>query len=115
LWAGRDDPAIVQEQFDDVMSIDAGDDFWSVVVADPGPTGIFSDPVYDRGAATLHALRQKVGDEAFFAATQSWVDTFDGANGTTEDFRAVFEAASGQDLTAFFDTWVRRPFKPTNW
>ena len=32
--------------------------------------------------------------------------------GSTEDFQAVFEKASGQDLSAFFDTWVRTPVKP---
>jgi aminopeptidase N len=71
-----------------------------------------SDPVYDRGAATLHALRGEVGDEVCFAASRDWLETFGDANGTTEDFQAVFEAASGQDLTAFFDAWVSQPVKP---
>ena len=33
-----------------------------------GPAELFHTPVYDRGAMTLQALRQKVGDEldAFF-------------------------------------------------
>ena len=33
--------------------------------------------VYDRGAATLHALRVKIGDEAFFAAAREWLVRYD--------------------------------------
>ena len=33
----------------------------------------------------------------------------------TEDFQAVCEEASGQDLDSFFDVWVRTPSKPTTW
>ena len=48
-----------------------------VLGAWPSPTrarsACSSAPIYDRGAATLHALRVKVGDEAFFAATQEWL------------------------------------------
>ena len=68
--------------------------------------------VYDRGAATLHALRLEVGDAAFFAAARSGSTRYDDATGTTEDFQAVFEEVSGQDLGAFFDAWVRTPTKP---
>ena len=35
------------------------------------PSGCSPAPVYDRGAATLHALRVEVGDEAFFAGART--------------------------------------------
>jgi len=31
---------------------------------------------------------------------------------TTADFQAVYEKATGRDLTAFFDAWLRSPVKP---
>jgi aminopeptidase N len=40
---------------------------------------------------------------------------YDDSTGTTEDFEAVFEEVSGQDLDAFFDVWLRTPTKPTTW
>ncbi len=52
-------------------------------------------------------MRVKVGDEAFFAATREWLERYDDSTGTTEDFVAVFEEESGQDLTEFFDIWLR--------
>jgi aminopeptidase N len=115
LWAEEDDGPTAQSQFDDVMAIPADDPFWGVVIADPGPTGLFVDPVYDRGAATLHALRLEVGDEAFFAGAQLWLERYDDGDATTEDFEAVYEEVSGFDLTPFFDVWLRQPEKPTSW
>lgn len=115
IWAENQGRGTAQESFDEVMSIPELDEFWSLSVADPGPFGLFADPVYDRGAATLHALRMKVGDDAFFAGAQLWVSTFDDGDATTEDFQAIYEQVSGQDLSAFFDVWVRETVKPTTW
>ena len=97
------------------MEIPADDGFWGLAIAAPGPLGLFNGAVYDRGAATLHALRVKVGDEAFFAASREWLTRYDDSTASTDDFEAVFEEVSGQDLTTFFDVWVRTPAKPTAW
>jgi aminopeptidase N len=88
---------------------------WAVPLADPGPLGLFSTAVYDRGAATLYALRQKVGDADFFAATHLWLERNEDATGSTDDFQAIFEEVSGQDLDDFFQVWVRQTGKPTSW
>jgi aminopeptidase N len=113
LWDEHDGGDTAQESFDDVMSIPADDEFWDVVIADPGPLGLFLSPVYDRGAATLHALRLTVGDEAFFEGVQTWVERYDDSTATTADFQAVYEEVSGQDLDAFFEEWLVTPVKPS--
>ena len=113
LWSEHTGGDTAQENFDAVLAQPADDDFWTTVVADPGPFGLFLAPIYDRGAATLHALRLKVGDEAFFAGARQWLERYNDSTGTTEDFQAVYEKVSGQDLDAFFDEWVRTPEKPT--
>jgi aminopeptidase N len=112
LWTEHRGGQSAQASFDEVMGIDAADPFWTTVVADPGPTGLFVDAVYDRGAATLFALHEKIGDPAFRAGTRLWLQRYRNGDASTEDFQAVFEKASGQDLSAFFDTWVRTPVKP---
>lgn len=112
LWAEHSGDGTAQAAFEDVMAIPADDDFWHLDVADPGPLGLFQGPIYDRGAATLHALRLRVGDDAFFAGSRTWLTTYDDGTATTADFEAVFEAASGQDLGAFFTTWLRTPARP---
>ena len=115
LWSEHTGGDPAQTSFDEVMEIPADDEFWDLAIADPGPLGLFLAAIYDRGAATLHALRVKIGDAAFFAAARDWLTRHDDSTGTTEDFQAVCEEASGQDLDAFFDVWVRTPTKPTTW
>ncbi|MEM7285408.1 MAG: M1 family metallopeptidase [Actinomycetota bacterium] len=82
------------------------------VPGDPGPEQLFATSVYFRGALTLHALRRTVGDDAFFASIAEYVDRFGGGNVTTEDFEAVVEEVSGEDLDAFFDAWLLDPALP---
>lgn len=115
LWAQHRGLPGPEQNFDRVMSIPAGKPFWTVTVADPGPFGLFGEPTYDRGAATLVALRAKIGDRAFFAGTRMWLQRYRNSDATTDDFQAVFEKAAGRDLSAFFNTWVRQPGKPSTW
>lgn len=86
--------------------------YWEFQIGDPGPMGLFAGQVYDKGAATLHALRLEVGDEAFFEAAQLWVERYNDSAGTSEDFQEVYEEVSGQDLDEFFQTWLYDQVKP---
>ncbi|MGI9600612.1 MAG: M1 family metallopeptidase [Acidimicrobiales bacterium] len=79
---------------------------------DPGPAGLFGATVYQRGAATLHALRLTVGDEVFFDTLRTYVARFSGGTASTADFIAVAEEVSTQDLDAFFDAWLVQPTAP---
>jgi aminopeptidase N len=97
-------------------SIPADDPFWQVVVADPGIEDLFGDSQYVRGAMTLQALRERVGDDAFFAILRGWAATKSGGNGTTPEFIAFAEQVSGQQLDDLFDAWLftaGRPELPT--
>ncbi|HKE68090.1 MAG TPA: M1 family metallopeptidase [Nocardioidaceae bacterium] len=112
MWNEKQDRGTAQQAYDDWYAEDWGDDYWSVQIADPGPTGLFLDPVYDRGAATLHALRLEVGDQAFFDGARLWLKRYENSSATSEDFQAVFEEVSGQNLDDFFDTWLQTPNEP---
>jgi aminopeptidase N len=115
MWDDHQERATAAETFDDFMSLPADDPEWNFIVADPQPLGLFAGPVYDRGAATLHALRVKIRDDAFFELAQTWVERFGGGSASTQDFAALAEEVSGQDLDAFFDVWVYTPAKPVVW
>ena len=93
----------------------AGDAFWDVRVGDPGVDRMFSGAVYDRGAMTVQALRQKVGDDAFFEILRTWVTRYRYRTATTTDFVAVAERVSGVRLDHFFQVWLFTPEKPTAW
>jgi aminopeptidase N len=90
--------------------------FWTPPVADPvTPALLFNGTVYERGAMTLEALREKIGDNAFFRLLHDWATRNRYGNVTTPQFIALAEQESGMDLQHFFDVWVYDPDKPTSW
>jgi aminopeptidase N len=80
-----------------------------------GPRFMFSSVPYDRGAMTLQALREKVGDSVFFDILRQWYGDNRYGNVTTADFIALAERQSGQQLDSFFDVWLVQPVQPTTW
>jgi aminopeptidase N len=115
LWNEHREIRTADEAFDNWYSQDRDAAYWALPIGDPGPMNLFAGQVYNRGAGTLHALRVKIGDDTFFAATREWIERYDDGTATTEDFIALYEEVSGQDLTEFFDIWLFQPVKPTNW
>jgi aminopeptidase N len=73
---------------------------------DPPVNDLFNYSVYYWGAMTLHALRLQVGDNAFFEILRTYYDRYQYGNATTDDFIAVAEEISGQDLGDFFASWL---------
>jgi len=63
---------------------------------------------YAKGAVVLHMLRGILGDDTFFDAMYAYANDPDLAYGaaTTEDFQAVVEEVSGEDLEYFFSEWI---------
>lgn len=114
IWSDYRGGDSAEENFSAVLN-DSDPEFWTTVLADPGPLGLFADPVYDRGAALLHALRGEVGDAAFWQIAQTWVQRYGGGTATTADFIALSEEVSGEDLGDFFQVWAYDPVKPTSW
>lgn len=84
----------------------------------PPPAGVqdagslYTPGAYDRGALALHALRLKVGDGVFFKILRTYVDRFGGGTASTAEFLDVATEISGQDLDAFFESWLVEPVIP---
>ncbi|WP_242910511.1 M1 family metallopeptidase [Actinomadura terrae] len=89
--------------------------FWNVVVADPTHDQLFHRAVYFRGGMALQALRERIGDELFLRLVRTWVADHKYGDATTEEFEALAEKVSGQDLRRFFDVWIHTPGKPAAW
>lgn len=112
LWSESQGRDTAQQLFDALYATPSDDPFWSVEVSNPGPAAIFDEPVYKRGAMTLHALRVEVGDPVFFGILLTWAADNSGASVTTQQFESTASTAAGRDLTAFFDTWLHSTMKP---
>ena len=112
LWTEHDGGPTSAERFGEVMATPPTSAFWRRIVDDPGPTGLFSAAVYDRGAATLYALRATMGDRRFAVLAKLWPTLYRGRTAGTGEFERLASFVAHRDLTSFFDTWLRTPERP---
>jgi aminopeptidase N len=118
LEDGGDDPAAI---FDDLYASTPAEE-WEIApaVLDGDPANLFlSFPTYDRGAMTVQAYREIVGDDAFFAFARAIQRRFRHSNiATTEfiDFAVRRSRLRGDEralLEGFFEQWLYGETKPT--
>jgi aminopeptidase N len=121
IWTeGKPGGKSAAQQFDELYATPedsaAGEDLWF-----PAPNALadaselFHTPVYDRGAMTLQALREKVGEDKFLTIVRSWYSENRYSNVTTQDFIALAERVSGEPLDQFFQAWLFEEGRPTTW
>ena len=117
IYTEKHGGATAQSRFDTFYARPANNSFWSIAPGDVGgPENLFVGQVYDRGAMTLQALRQKIAnDDTFFAILRTWYAENRNGNASTDDFVEVSERVSGLELDNFFDVWLYQPVKPTSW
>ncbi|MFJ4876779.1 M1 family metallopeptidase [Streptomyces sp. NPDC088745] len=113
LWSEKEGEGTAQELADYVYATrPAEDPFWQVKPGDPGPDKQFDIAVYDRGALAVQALRNEVGDDAFFEILKGWPKKYAYGNAKVSDFVKYAEKVSGKPLAELFDTWLYEPSKP---
>ncbi|PKV51645.1 aminopeptidase N [Aquimarina sp. MAR_2010_214] len=61
---------------------------------------------YQRGAWTIHALRNLIGDTSFKITIYNYLEKHKFQNVTTDDFFAIAGEVSGTDLKAFRQLWL---------
>jgi aminopeptidase N len=115
-WRWREDAGgpTTAETFDRRFETPAGNTgFWNPPPGDPGRPGLlFNDTIYQRGAMTLEVLRQRIGTATFLNVLSEWTERHADGNATTDDFIALAEEISGQQLDDLFETWLFEPGKP---
>ncbi|MGW5199387.1 M1 family metallopeptidase [Streptomyces spiralis] len=113
LWAEHQGTRSAHDSF--LAAYDArpaGSSFWQVEVADPKRDTMFASAVYQRGAMTLQALRERIGDRAFFRLLPAWTKLHRYGNANTAAFVRLAERVSGQHLDDLFHTWLYTTGKP---
>ncbi len=98
---------ILRRVYDDT---DAGSSFWAITVADPGAAHIFDGAIYDRGAMTLQALRNRVGDRTFWSIIRD-LDrrAVAAATARPRSSRRPRSGSAARSSTSFFTAWLRTP------
>ncbi len=89
FYARRPDYRVVHENLSDMTQVTTG-------------------MTYQKGSWVLHMLRQRLGDDRFWAGIREYYARYKDATASTTDFRLVMERVSGTDLTAFFQQWLYR-------
>jgi aminopeptidase N len=114
IWTERQGGKSAAQRFKQLANTPAQQSwFWNPPPGDPGdPASLFDGTIYDRGAMTLEALRERIGDARFFTVMRRWYAEHRYGNVSTPEFIALAEKVSDQDLGAFFDAWLYEPGKP---
>ena len=113
LWSEHVGEGTAQENAEFTYDLYPADDpFWQVLPGDPGASNVFHGAVYDRGALAVHALRVAVGDEKFFEILKTWTAEKRYSDASVEEFIALAERISGQQLDELFQTWLFTKGKP---
>ena len=113
LWSEDHGEGTAQEIFDaNYRGRPASDPFWDVRIGNPGKHNEFNGAVYDRGAMTLQALRNRIGEDDFFTVMRRWARVHRYQNAQISQFTALAERVSGKRLDGFFHTWLYRGTKP---
>ncbi len=66
----------------------------------------YGDHVYKKGATVAHNLRGYLGDSLFRVGCRAALDQTPYTDWSSADFRDKLSAATGRDMTDFFDNWV---------
>jgi len=114
IWSERQGNKSAHQYFEQLYNTPEKDTgFWGpAVAAFTNPALLFNGTVYYRGGMTLQALREKIGDLAFFQLVRTWAQQNRYGNVTTPQFIALAEKLSGRDLTQFFKVWIFQAEKP---
>ena len=83
--------------------------FWQVTMIDPGASHLF-DAVYLRGPMALQALRNLIGDDAFFTLAREWGQR--PGTRSLEEWMVMAQASTKIDLLPFFQAWIYSPTAP---
>lgn len=118
LWTFRANPARLDQRAEENRRAAASDRATRGSTGHPNAASLFGRQVYGGGAIVLHALRQEVGDERFFAILQTWFTRFRYKSAGTEDFVAVASEVAQRDLGPFLTLWLDGstlpPFPPSS-
>ncbi|MER5638851.1 M1 family metallopeptidase [Kitasatospora sp. NPDC002227] len=83
-----------------------------LVLGDPGRKLMFDDRLYQRGGLAVHALRQALGEEPFFAMLRDWASLNRHGVVATADLVAHASRYATTPLGPLFEAWLQQPELP---
>lgn len=105
MWLNRNDPEALELEMAGVESAVQANNS-SHPLLNPPANALFGYETYFKGALLIHALRQQIGDEAFFNGLRLYFERYGGKTASQTDFQAVMEESAGTNLDTFFAQWL---------
>jgi aminopeptidase N len=113
MWDQHRGGMTMHQHLEQILSRPASSSSFEPPPGNPGnAANIFANSVYDRGASTLEALREKVGNQVFFRIMRGWLAAHRQGTGTTVGFTRYASQVAHRDLDHFFTVWLYRHRKP---
>lgn len=106
MWEAEQQGVPVDGVMDDWASVEGEER------AASGPPGAFDPTAFGEGniyfgpALMWHELRERLGEDAFWAQARAWPAARDNESTDREDYLAWIEAETGEELGDFFDAWL---------
>jgi aminopeptidase N len=103
LWDSRNEPAALKRiaESNRAAFFDS-----SLSVAEPSENDLYSNESYFGGALVFYVLHRHVGDETFFQILRAYMERYGGGYAGTDEFIALAEEVSGEELDSLFDAWL---------
>lgn len=76
------------------------------------PYDLYDSHTYQKAARVLNMLRFELGEAAWWDGVNAYLEEHRHQNTTAHDLQRVMEAASGRDLSTFFEQWFHSPGHP---
>ena len=72
----------------------------------------FDAITYTKGAAVLRMIEGYLGEDVFREGVRAYLNRYAEANASADDFWRALDQASGQDVTAIANAWIKEPGHP---
>ncbi|WP_188111245.1 M1 family metallopeptidase [Nocardioides antri] len=106
MWEAEDEGISVDEKMDQWAAFEGEERAYAGPPADYDPRNFGSGNIYFGPALMWHELRERIGDEAFFAMVRDWPAEQENDTADREEYFAWIEEHTGEELTAFFEDWL---------
>jgi peptidase M1-like protein len=73
------------------------------------PEDLYGAVVYGKGPLFFHEIRRLVGDDTFYAILRAYLAQYRYGVAYPQDFLAIAEQTSGQELDALYEEWIAGP------
>jgi aminopeptidase N len=107
LWASRGQPDKLEQSILDIEYFLTSNPIGYPLNYPPREEMFGIDSSYRKGAVVAHALREKMGDKAFFDGLRTYFNHYGGGVASHAQFQAVMEEAAGSKLDEFFQKWFK--------